>query len=55
LLYFYRYTNIIAVIAIIVAVKGKVVPVLNEAPRHEGVLGVEVYLHAFFDLGIRWR
>jgi len=27
--------------------KGKVVSVLNYAPRHEGVLGLEVYLYAF--------
>jgi hypothetical protein len=36
-------------------VKGKVVPVFNYVPHCENVWGVEVQLHAFFDLGTRWR
>jgi hypothetical protein len=29
--------------------------VLKEAPPQEDVWGMEAYLHAFFNLGIRWR
>jgi hypothetical protein len=37
-------------------IKGKGVPVFfNRAPRHGGVLGSGGTLHAFFDLGTRWR
>jgi hypothetical protein len=37
------------------AFKVKMSPCFNWAPRHEGVLGAEVQLHAFSDLGTRWR
>jgi hypothetical protein len=35
--------------------KGKVVPVLNLAPRHEEVLGSGGIAPCILDLGIRWR
>jgi hypothetical protein len=35
--------------------KGKVVPVLNKAPRHEGVLRSEGIAPRILDLGTRWR
>jgi hypothetical protein len=35
--------------------KDKVVPVLNEAPRHEDVLGSGGIAPHILDLGIRWR
>jgi hypothetical protein len=35
--------------------KRKVVPVLNEAPRHEDVLGSEGTAPRILDLGTRWR
>jgi len=36
-------------------VRSKCVPVLNWAPRHADALGNGVQLHAFFNLGTRWR
>jgi hypothetical protein len=35
--------------------KGKVVPVFNQAPRHEGVLGSGGIAPCILDLGTRWR
>jgi hypothetical protein len=35
--------------------KGKVVPVLNQAPRHEDVLGSGGIAPRVLDLGTRWR
>jgi hypothetical protein len=40
---------------VIIIEKGKVVPVLNYAPRHEGVLGEWMHSSTHFDLGITWR
>jgi hypothetical protein len=39
----------------ITKVKGKVVPVLNQAPRHEGVLGSGGIAPRILDLGTSWR
>jgi hypothetical protein len=38
-----------------VKVKGKVLPVLSQAPRHEDVLGIGGIAPRILDLGIRWR
>jgi hypothetical protein len=35
--------------------KGKVIPVLNQAPCHEGVLGSGGMAPRILDLGTRWR
>jgi hypothetical protein len=37
------------------SIKGKFVPVLNEAPRHEDVLGSGGIAPHIFDLGTTWR
>jgi hypothetical protein len=38
-----------------VKVKGEVVPVLNQAPRHEDVLGSEGIDPHILELGTKWR
>jgi hypothetical protein len=34
--------------------KGKIVPLLNQAPRREGVLGIGVITPCILNLGTRW-